>query len=129
MCSFGCLSTVKQLGAGASGRVLKVRHKADRGYYALKEMKKNQAENLQSLTNEYQILRMLKLHPNIVSLQDAYCDKLCYYIATGYCSGGTMLKKILKLKSFSEKKAAGYIQSILSAVQYMVRDVLLYSLH
>ena len=112
--------TVKQLGAGATGRVLKARDQQNGLFFALKQIAKDQSGNLQSLVHEYKILRKLKVHPNIVSLHDVYCDELCYYIATGYCSGGTMLKKILRMKSFSEKKAAGYIQSILSAVQYMV---------
>ena len=111
---------MKQLGAGATGRVLQARYKENGGYYALKEIPKDQPGNLKSLVHEYKILRKLKVHQNILNFHGVYIDQICYYLATGYCSGGTMLQKIIKMKSFSERKAAGYIQSILSAVQYMV---------
>lgn len=49
---------------------------------------------------------------------------LCFFVVPFICllyhfPGGTMLSKILKLKRFSEKKAAGYIRSVLSAIKYL----------
>ena len=40
-------------------------------------------------------------------------------IATEFCEGGTLLDKIIRLKSFSEKKASVYLRTMLSAVHYM----------
>lgn len=115
-----CGVTVEQLPAGTTGRVLKAQDKETGGYFALKVIAKDQSGNIQSLVQEYEILRKLKVHQNIVDYHNVYRDELSYYIATGFCSGGTMLKRILKTKNFSEMKAAEYVQSILSAVQYMV---------
>lgn len=44
-------------------------------------------------------------HPNIVQLLDLLHDEENYYIATEYCSGGTLKDKIEK-KLLSEQEAA-----------------------
>jgi len=109
----------KQIGTGATARVLKAKLRENGRCYALKEMATKNRMSRRSFFNEYRILRMLRMHPNTVQYHEVYCDPLGYYIATEYCSGGTMLKRIMKKGCFTEKKAAGFTRSILSAVKYM----------
>merc|ERR1719474_228036 len=103
------VSTVFQeertLGKGASGFVLKVRHKTNGHCFALKKIHKNQQSNLKSFKNERQILRKA-LHSNIVRYHSCYVDRDHYCIVTEYCHGGTMLNKVLKMTNFTEQKAA-----------------------
>eukprot|EP01084_Bolivina_argentea_P172567 298948_1 len=109
---------MKQLGSGASCRVLKAKHKQNNKLYAIKELIKEHEINAQLFSEEVKLLRKL-MHPNILRYYNCYMDNQCYYIATEFCDGGTMLDKIIKMKSFSEQKASQYIATILSAVNYM----------
>jgi len=111
-------SIQKTLGTGASAVVLKGKHRKTKECYALKRMKRSHPGTAESFKKERQILRKA-LHSNIVRYDSCYSDRESVFIATEYCSGGTMLSKILKMKRFSEQKAAGYIHSILSAIRYL----------
>ncbi len=108
----------KQLGSGASCRVLKAKHIENNKLYAIKELTKKHEINVQLFSEEVKLLRKL-MHPNILRYYNCYMDNECYYIATEFCDGGTMLDKIIKMKSFSERQASQYIKTILSAVNYM----------
>eukprot|EP00485_Elphidium_margaritaceum_P001745 CAMPEP_0202694468 /NCGR_PEP_ID=MMETSP1385-20130828/8324_1 /ASSEMBLY_ACC=CAM_ASM_000861 /TAXON_ID=933848 /ORGANISM="Elphidium margaritaceum" /LENGTH=732 /DNA_ID=CAMNT_0049350321 /DNA_START=25 /DNA_END=2223 /DNA_ORIENTATION=- len=109
---------IRQLGAGASCRVLKARHLKNQRLYAVKELNKDWKDNLMCFRKEVEILRKC-LHQNILSYSNCYVDNKCLYIATEFCDGGTMLDKVIKMKSFSEQKAAELIRFILSAISYM----------
>ena len=82
----------KQLGHGASCRVLKAKHLKNGKFYAVKELKKSfkrqgiNESNTESFKKEVELLRKL-IHPNILHYYDCYMDDYCYYIATEYCSG------------------------------------------
>ena len=52
-------------------------------------------------------------------MRECKLNAQCLYIATPFCTGGTMLDKIIRMKSFSERKASEYVRIILSAVGYM----------
>ena len=58
---------LKQLGNGASCRVLKARHKQSGDIFAVKEMSKSDESNRLSFTKEYHLLRKL-VHPVCCSL-------------------------------------------------------------
>ena len=73
----------KQLGKGASCRVVKAYHQNQK-LYAIKEIPKN--GNDVSFCKEIQLLKKL-IHPNILAYHDCYMDDKNYYIATEYCSG------------------------------------------
>eukprot|EP01084_Bolivina_argentea_P172560 298929_1 len=109
---------VQQLGKGASCRVYKAKHIEKNKLYAIKQLAKKHKINKQLFRKEVELLKKLH-HPNILCYYDCYIDDKYYYIATEYCSGGTMLEKIIKMKSFSERKASQYIRTILLAVNYM----------
>jgi len=95
----------KQLGYGASCRVLLVTdNKAKLKKYALKEMQISDELNRLLFATEYKILNILRGHKNIISYHSSYVDKNCYYLSTTYCSGGTMLDRIIKQGHFNEKQ-------------------------
>jgi len=106
------------LGSGASCRVLKVRDLVNKRLYAVKEMLRSKPLNGLLFAREVRLLKMWK-HPNILRFFDCYVDKKCYYIATEYCSGGTLLDKMKKERILTEARAREYVKSILSAVQYI----------
>ena len=66
---------LKQLGNGASCRVLKARHKLSGDIFAVKEMSKSDESNRLSFTKEYQLLRKL-LHPVCDSFSADYDNHL-----------------------------------------------------
>ena len=109
---------IKQLGSGASCRVLKARNIQNNQLYAVKELVGKIGVNTRLFSEEVKLLKKLH-HPHIVHYYDCFVDDECYYIATKYCSGGTMLDKIIKMKNFSEHQASEYIKVILNAVNYM----------
>ena len=76
----------KQLGQGASCRVLKARHLENHKYYAVKELTKKNPTNAELFKKEVQLLRKLNF-PHILKYYNCYMDDNCYYIATEYCSG------------------------------------------
>ena len=108
----------KQLGKGATGRVLLVEHKQQHKLFALKEMRRSENENHALFHSEVSILKQLQ-HENIVELHDVYMDADNYYICLEYCSGGTMLEKIICDGYFNEQMTANMIQSILMTVAFM----------
>jgi len=110
-------AVLKELGAGASCRVLQVRGLLDGEVYAVKELRSAEAANLSSWTRECRILQSLS-HRNIVSFADCFYNADGLWIATEFCSGGTLLDKVVRMKSLSEIAAARYLGDILSAVEH-----------
>ena len=110
----------KQLGCGASCRVLLVSDNRDQHtLYALKEMHISDQLNRLLFATEYRILNILAGHENIISYHSAYIDKNCYYLSTTYCSGGTMLDRIIKQGHFNEKQCSEFIKNVLVGINYM----------
>ena len=109
----------KRLAKGSSCSVLLVRHKRNKKLYALKEMNRLSVWNPILYMTEINVLKMLKDHPNVMTYFDCFVDDKCLYIASEYCSGGTLLDRIIKMNVFTEEIAAKYIATILSAVDYM----------
>ena len=86
---------MKQLGQGASCRVLKARHLENGKLYAVKELTKKHSINAELFRKEVQLLRKLML-PNILKYYNCYMDNNCYYIATAFCCGMLMYHNLSK---------------------------------
>ena len=111
---------IKQLGCGASCRVLLVNeNKSPSNKYALKEMQISDQLNRLLFATEYKILQLLDGHKNIISYHSSWIDKNCYYLSTAYCSGGTMLDRIIKQGHFNEAECSEFIKNVLHGIQYM----------
>eukprot|EP01083_Nonionella_stella_P110334 322767_1 len=110
---------MKQLGTGASSRVLLVEHIQTNKKYAMKELLRNNINNHYLFLFEIKILNMLKGDEGIVQIHDVYMDEVSYYIVMEYCSGGDLLCKVLESHHFSEQQAVKYIKSILQIMDGM----------
>ena len=66
--------------------------------------------------NEKTFFMLLCGHPNILSYHSSYIDKNCYYLSTAYCSGGTMLDRIIKQGHFNEKQCSEFIKNVLFTI-------------
>eukprot|EP01083_Nonionella_stella_P197880 727108_1 len=107
-----------QIGKGISGVVLVAQSLKTHKQYALKQMPTSDKENHASFMREITVLQHLH-HPNVIHFNDAYVSKQHYYIVTEYCCGGTLLERIVKLKRFSEKDCARFMQKIIEGVHHM----------
>eukprot|EP00931_Biecheleriopsis_adriatica_P064764 TRINITY_DN3946_c0_g1_i2.p1 TRINITY_DN3946_c0_g1~~TRINITY_DN3946_c0_g1_i2.p1 ORF type:complete len:552 (+),score=85.30 TRINITY_DN3946_c0_g1_i2:112-1767(+) len=58
-------------------------------------------------------------HPNIVRVWDSYEDDDDIYMVMDLCSGGEVFNKLLEVKRFSERRAAGMAIQILAAIEYL----------
>ena len=67
------------IGAGAFSEVLKVRSKINFGFYAMKKIDINKADDLVGLENEGKFLQKLN-HPNIVKIYKVFKDKSERYL-------------------------------------------------
>jgi len=108
----------QELGSGASCRVLKVRNLLNDKVYAVKELAAANPVSMLLFTQEIELLQKLN-HPNIVTYFDCFIDAKSYYIGTEFCSGGTLLEKIIKEGTLLDGRASVYARDVLSAVEHM----------
>mmetsp|Transcript_77119 Transcript_77119/g.94584 ORF Transcript_77119/g.94584 Transcript_77119/m.94584 type:complete len:516 (+) Transcript_77119:57-1604(+) len=108
----------KELGRGASCRVVKVINKKTRKEYAMKEMIIADKWNPMLFEQEVYILSKLAGHPNILHYEDCYVDNKNFYVLTSLLKGGELFDEIKRLKSLSEKQAIVTIKTILDAMAY-----------
>lgn len=110
----------KVLGKGASCEVDYVIRKDDGAEFAMKVMKKDDKWNPILFKQEVDLLTSLE-HPNILAYRDCYMDMKNFYVCTELCKGGELFDKIKELKNFSEKTAAQYLRTIISAIDHCHR--------
>jgi len=108
----------EELGSGASCRVLKVRNLLNDKVYAVKQLAASNPVSMLLFTQEIELLQKLN-HPNIVTYFDCFIDAKSYYIGTEFCSGGTLLDKIISEGTLLDSRASVYAKDVLSAVEHM----------
>eukprot|EP01083_Nonionella_stella_P013251 37338_1 len=108
----------KELGRGASCRVLKVKEKKTGNLYAMKEMRRDDKWNPMLFEQEVNILSKLAGHDNILHYEDCWIDSKNFYVLTTLCTGGELFDKIKELRHFSERHAADVMRTILDAMRY-----------
>ena len=57
-------------------------------------------------------------HPNILRCYEIFEDHFKFYIATEYCKGGELFKKIIEMNHFSETQAAEIMFQLMTAIAY-----------
>lgn len=113
----------REMGTGASCRVLKVHNKEEakksgvKKYYACKEMVRDDEWNPRLFQTEYDILSLLN-HPNVLKYVDAWIDRKNFYVLNELCTGGELFERIHKERKFSERKAAKILTDIISAIHF-----------
>jgi len=108
-----------KIGKGAYGEVKFAYDIVTREMRAMKVIPKENCPAVinASLSNEIEVLKKLD-HPNIMKLFEFYQDETNYYLITEYCNGGELFERIIRIKHFTEQKAAIIMKQILSAVAY-----------
>lgn len=106
------------MGAGAYGKVYKVRHKQSGNLYAIKVISKEailKEKMLPQLRREVRIMYSLN-HPNVIKLINHFEDTQNFYLIMELAENGTLFKKIRSFGRFDEAMAAQYLREVAIAV-------------
>ncbi|KAL7714641.1 Aurora kinase [Entamoeba marina] len=110
----------KPLGQGKFGNVYLVKYKKNDYVCALKVIFKKQMQRCQmgvQLKREIEIQSHFD-HPNILKLLGVFKDSERVFLVTEYCKNGELFSLLQEVGKFTEARAARYIKSTISALQY-----------
>ncbi|XP_030642447.1 cAMP-dependent protein kinase catalytic subunit PRKX-like [Chanos chanos] len=124
--SLSVFDTVATVGTGTFGRVVLVRDKRTRTFFALKSMKIVDVIRLkqqQHVHNEKEVLTEVN-HPFLVRLYWTHHDERCLYMLMEYMPGGELFSYLRNRGKFSNDTGLFYTAEIVCALEYLhSRDI------
>eukprot|EP01059_Diplonema_ambulator_P034150 TRINITY_DN74_c1_g1_i1.p1 TRINITY_DN74_c1_g1~~TRINITY_DN74_c1_g1_i1.p1 ORF type:complete len:510 (+),score=64.40 TRINITY_DN74_c1_g1_i1:93-1532(+) len=119
----GDFTVIRLLGKGDVGKVYLVRHKRDKGYYAMKVIKKEEIlrrKKFHRLATEWEVLCGSD-HPFVARLLWCFQSRTKVYFVMEYCAGGEFFRFLQKQKGskLDENAAKFYAAEVLLALEYL----------
>ncbi|CAI7928962.1 unnamed protein product, partial [Closterium sp. NIES-54] len=111
----------KELGRGNFGVIREAVDWVSGERFACKSVNKKRLEcldDLEDLRREVEVMRLLKGHPNIVSLVDTYEDDTDVHMVMELCEGGELFDRIVAHNHFSERQAAQVCRTLADVLRY-----------
>ncbi|XP_031491245.1 calcium-dependent protein kinase 17-like [Nymphaea colorata] len=109
----------KELGRGQFGVTHLCTHRKTGQVFACKTIAKRklaQAEDVEDVRREVQIMYHLSGQPNIVELKGVFEDKGSVHLVMELCEGGELFDRIIAKGHYTERAAAGLLRTIVGVV-------------
>lgn len=109
-CALDDFERLRTLGTGSFGRVMLVRHRPTKQFYAMKLLEKQKIVKMKQVEhtlNEKRILQCIR-HPFVVHLEFSFKDNDNLYLVLPFISGGEMFTHLRKQGKFSEVQTRFY---------------------